>query len=178
MLQGQAYFLRSALENRNRLVTEHQRLVPPIARGLLRRLPPSFDLADLVQAGTVGLIQAAEAFAPGRGVPFSIYAKQRIRGAILDSTRRRAWRESSHDELPDVPDLAPAPDELAFSREMEARVRGALLLLPLRDRRVLVLHVLEDLPLRAAGRQVNVSKTRAAQLVRRALRTLRRELAG
>jgi RNA polymerase sigma factor (sigma-70 family) len=165
------------MERRNALVVEHQHLVQPIARGLRRRLPPSFDLADLVQAGMLGLIQAADGYDSGRGVPFHIYARQRIRGAMLDSTRRRAWRESGHSALPDVADPRQGPDERAASRQAAKRMRGALLVLPNRERRLLILHVVDEIPLRLAGQRHHISKTRASQLIRRALRTLRDELA-
>lgn len=158
------------------MVLDHQHLVQPIARGILRKLPPSFDLADLVQAGTIGLIQAAEAWESARGIPFPVFARQRIRGAVLDSVRRRAWRESGHAELSDVAAGAPAPDELAATSQAAGRLRGALLLLPERDRLVLILHFVGGLPLRQAGARIAVSKTRAAQLIRRSLRRLRRQL--
>jgi len=49
------------------------------------------ELDELVSAGTVGMIQALEAFDPTRGLAFSTYAMPRIRGAMLDELRRRDW---------------------------------------------------------------------------------------
>src|SRR3954467_2309666 len=40
---------------------------------------------DLVQEGTVGLIQAVSRFAPDRGVKFSPYAAWWIRRALIDA---------------------------------------------------------------------------------------------
>jgi RNA polymerase sigma factor FliA len=54
-------------------------------------LPPSADsLADdLLQCGSMGLLQALESWDPGRGVPFEAWARLRIRGAMLDELRRQ-----------------------------------------------------------------------------------------
>lgn len=62
-----------------------------IARRIHDRLPPQVPLADLVQAGVVGLLDALKRFDPGRHVQFASYAAFRIRGAILDSLREMDW---------------------------------------------------------------------------------------
>jgi RNA polymerase sigma factor for flagellar operon FliA len=41
------------------LVTRHAELVKRIAYHLAGRLPPSVDVADLIQAGMLGLLEAA-----------------------------------------------------------------------------------------------------------------------
>jgi RNA polymerase sigma factor for flagellar operon FliA len=54
-------------------------------------LPPSADALadDLLQCGSMGLLQALESWDPGRGVPFEAWARLRIRGAMLDELRRQ-----------------------------------------------------------------------------------------
>jgi RNA polymerase sigma factor for flagellar operon FliA len=49
------------------------------------------DRDDLVQAGVIGLIDAARRFDATRQVVFAQYAKHRIKGAILDSLRQNDW---------------------------------------------------------------------------------------
>ncbi|MGH7562330.1 MAG: sigma-70 family RNA polymerase sigma factor [Gemmatimonadales bacterium] len=66
----------------------HLGLVYRTARQLARRIPNS-DADELAGAGVLGLIQAASAFDPDRGVTFSTFAVPRIRGAMLDDVRRR-----------------------------------------------------------------------------------------
>lgn len=95
-------------------LTEHLGLVHHVARQLKRGLAADADLDELVSAGTIGLIHAADAFDPSRGLAFSTFAAPRIRGAILDELRR-------HDHLPRsvrrrARDLAGAREEL--SREL------------------------------------------------------------
>ena len=45
---------------------------------------------DLVQEGTIGLIEAVENFEPERGVAFSLYASYRIRGRMLNYIEKEA----------------------------------------------------------------------------------------
>ena len=65
--------------------------VRQVARSILRRLPASVQLDDLIQSGFVGLIDAAKRFSPGRNLPFRQYARIRITGAIIDSLRELDW---------------------------------------------------------------------------------------
>src|SRR5690242_4038098 len=74
--------------DRQALMAQHVGLVHHVARQLARRLSTEAQLDDLVSAGSLGLIQAAEQFDPRRGLTFSTYAVPRIRGAILDELRR------------------------------------------------------------------------------------------
>ena len=76
---------------RDALVAENLSLVPPIARRLAKTLPPSFEVDDLVQTGNIGLLRAATRFHPQTGNPFPAFARPIIRGAILDSVRRRHY---------------------------------------------------------------------------------------
>lgn len=77
------------------LVQEHAELVRRIAGHVAARLPPSVDVDDLVQAGTVGLIEAGRHYDGERGASFKTYASIRIRGAIVDELRRGDWAPRS-----------------------------------------------------------------------------------
>jgi len=79
------------LANRDGLVLEHLRLVKAIAINVHKKVPVHVDLDDLVQAGIVGLLDAANKFDADKQEVFSAYAKHRIRGAILDSLRQLDW---------------------------------------------------------------------------------------
>ncbi|HYC49560.1 MAG TPA: FliA/WhiG family RNA polymerase sigma factor [Gemmatimonadaceae bacterium] len=73
---------------RDALVTQHIGLVHHVARQMANRLSTAAELDELVSAGTMGLLQAAEAFDTARGLSFSTFAVPRIRGAILDELRK------------------------------------------------------------------------------------------
>lgn len=63
-------------------------LVKRTALHLKARIPQVMDVDELIQVGMIGLIEAAQSFDVSRGVDFEIFARTRIRGAILDEVRR------------------------------------------------------------------------------------------
>jgi RNA polymerase sigma factor FliA len=81
--------------DRNRLVDRHVPLVKRIAYHLLGRLPADVQVDDLIQAGVVGLLEAARQYDAGQGASFETYAGIRIRGAMLDEVRRSDWTPRS-----------------------------------------------------------------------------------
>jgi len=70
------------------LVRTHTLLIKRIAYHLLGRLPRSIQLEDLMQAGMVGLLEAAMRYDDSEGASFETYAGIRIRGHMLDEVRR------------------------------------------------------------------------------------------
>lgn len=73
------------------VVTRHGELVRRIAHHLAARLPASVEVDDLIQAGMLGLIEAAKNFQADQGAAFETYASIRIRGAMIDEIRRGDW---------------------------------------------------------------------------------------
>jgi RNA polymerase sigma factor for flagellar operon FliA len=77
------------------LVHRHATLVKRIAWHLKGRMPASVDIGDLIQAGMIGLLEAARNYVPSRNSSFEAYAGIRIRGAMLDELRRIDWTPRS-----------------------------------------------------------------------------------
>ena len=73
------------------IVERHGELVRRIAHHLAARLPASVEIDDLIQAGMLGLIDAARNFQADQGAAFETYASIRIRGAMIDEIRRGDW---------------------------------------------------------------------------------------
>lgn len=91
--------------NEDELVRLHAGLVKRIALHLAARLPSQVDLNDLLQAGMIGLIEAARHFDGSRGASFETYAGIRIRGAMIDELRQGDWAPRSvHRRLREVAD--------------------------------------------------------------------------
>jgi len=76
---------------RNRLIENFLPIVKYTAERLHTKLPDEVDVDDLISAGIFGLVDAVNAFDPGRGVKFATYCSPRIRGAILDELRSMDW---------------------------------------------------------------------------------------
>ncbi|MGQ5523981.1 RNA polymerase sigma factor FliA [Chitinimonas sp. PSY-7] len=72
-------------------VNAHAPLVKKLAYHMVARLPASVEVDDLIQAGLIGLMEAARNFDPDAGVQFETFATQRIRGAMLDELRETDW---------------------------------------------------------------------------------------
>ncbi len=90
-----AVWAAQAAPSTNDLVRQHAPLVRRIALHLIARLPAEVELDDLIQSGTLGLLEAAQKFQFGTGASFETFAGYRIRGAILDELRRGDWAPRS-----------------------------------------------------------------------------------
>ncbi|MGN7725641.1 RNA polymerase sigma factor FliA [Luteimonas sp. 22616] len=101
----------------NDIVERHGELVRRIAHHLAARLPASVEIDDLIQAGMLGLIDAARNFQADQGAAFETYASIRIRGAMIDEIRRGDWvPRSVHRRYRDM---------VAATREIEQRTGRA-----------------------------------------------------
>lgn len=77
------------------LIARHAPQVKRIAYHLLARLPASVQVDDLIQAGMLGLLEAAQRYDPAQGANFATFAEPRIRGAMLDEIRKGDWTPRS-----------------------------------------------------------------------------------
>lgn len=86
------YKLENSRESRQRIIESYQPLVFKIASRLTDREELFFDL---IQEGTVGLIEAVENFDLQHAVKFSTFAQYRIRGRMIDFLRRQRSNQDS-----------------------------------------------------------------------------------
>lgn len=98
-MRAQAIYAKVERQSNNAGVAEtvhrHAESVRRIAHHLAARLPSSVDTNDLVQAGMIGLLEAARNYDTDQGAAFETYASIRIRGAMIDEIRRNDWMPRS-----------------------------------------------------------------------------------
>lgn len=84
-------YLELESSSKTELAERYAPMVKRIAHHLLGRLPKTVLLEDLVQAGMIGLLEAANNYDDTRGASFETYASIRIRGMMLDEVRKNDW---------------------------------------------------------------------------------------
>jgi RNA polymerase sigma factor for flagellar operon FliA len=164
------------------------RLVRILAARVLAGIPrdSGIEMSDLIQAGNLGLLQAARTFCPENGAPLAGYAKFRIRGEMLDTVRRNsvpghaglATRSSTADdggerEGADPANMIPAlaehsPHSLLAKNQRAAILGEEVARLPPRHRAVVRLHYSREFSLREIGAVLRVHESRACQIHRSA----------
>lgn len=173
---------RGDQQARRRLIESYQPLV------FKQALPyRGFDgVMDLIQEGTVGLIEAVEHYDPRRGVAFSLFAVHRIRGRMCDFLKKEhesdvACMDASLDgekggmtfkeALADAAALS-VPEQ-AESDELAGRLQTAMGRLPEKERAVLTGVYLESQPVEAVAEALSVSKSHIYRLQKSGIRRVR-----
>jgi len=90
-IRGSSMYTATGTLDKQDYLARYSPLVKRIAHHMMARLPSSVQLGDLLQAGLIGLMDAATRYEEEQGVQFETYASQRIRGAMLDELRANDW---------------------------------------------------------------------------------------
>ncbi|MFA6015079.1 MAG: RNA polymerase sigma factor FliA [Gallionellaceae bacterium] len=84
-------YTSNGLSDKEECLKVYAPLVKRIAHHMMVKLPSSVEVDDIIQAGMIGLLDAASRYDELRGAQFETYAAQRIRGAMLDELRGADW---------------------------------------------------------------------------------------
>jgi RNA polymerase sigma-B factor len=185
-----AYRSRGDTAARDRLVELHMPLVRSLARRYANR---GEQLEDLVQVGSIGLLQAIERFDPARGRALAGFAAPTIAGEIRHHLRDRATVV----RIPRHVDPATARSALALSTSVEGDARlgpalatdapydssedrltlvAGLRKLTVRERRIMHLRYFAGLSQDEIARQVGLSQVQVSRLIRASLERMRGSL--
>jgi RNA polymerase sigma factor for flagellar operon FliA len=82
-------FEEESLTLRNQIVENYLPYVKGIVNRVAIHLPATVEVDDLINVGTIGLMQAIERYDPTRDNKFITYAVFRIKGAVLGELRSR-----------------------------------------------------------------------------------------
>lgn len=169
------------LDSRRRLIEQYQPLVFKVAS---RWRHNETVIMDIIQEGTIGLIEAVENFDPERGVAFSLYAAHRIRGRILNYAQKEGnLRCLSIDSPLSAEDVATLEDHLTDGAEPVAlqaennflvdQVKHALDRLPDKERLVLNGVFLDEQEPKALAESMNMSLAHIYRLQKQGVRRVR-----
>jgi hypothetical protein len=86
----------SAKEALDLRILTYMPLVPLITEHIGRQMDRPLNLGELAKEGVRGLIEAASSYAAQSRVPFRIYVKNHIRGAVLDGLVAGSSSSRSH----------------------------------------------------------------------------------
>jgi RNA polymerase sporulation-specific sigma factor len=174
------YKMEKSREARRKIIESYQPLVYKIASRITCQEGLIFDL---IQEGTVGLIESVENFDFQYGVHFSTFASRRIRGRMIDYLKRLRTAE-------DVLDIAASEDALEdcltwFADEkvnveeevtnsiINEQVKRAISRLSPKEQRVINdLYLLDKEP-SATAQEMNISLSYFYKLQKKALQRLR-----
>lgn len=176
-----AYKVHGDLDSRRLLIEHYQPLVFKLAS---RWRGNEAAIMDIIQEGTVGLIEAVERFDPGRGVAFSLYATHRIRGRILNYAEREgALSCLSIDSPLSGVDAATLESQLTGAGEAVAaqaennflvdQVKGAMDRLPANERLVLSGVFLAEQEPKELAESLNLSLAHIYRLQKQGVRRVR-----
>lgn len=162
------------LEARQQLIENYQPLV--FKEAVKYGLQETVTL-DLIQEGTVGLMEAVERFEPSHGVAFSLYAIHRIRGRMLNflgENRQEILLEEGEDEKVF---LSKAVEDTAFEcadkSVLHAAVDSAVSRLPGREQEVIRSVYLAEQTAQETASAMDVSTAYVYRLEKRGIRRLR-----
>ena len=133
-------------------------------------------LMDLIQEGTVGLMEAAERYNPRLGVAFSLYAIHRVRGRILDYLKSQNAEVPMEDTESEETPILVAPDvafESADRNFLQSAVDRAMDRLPDREKDVIRSVYLHEQTVAETAGAMDVSTAYVYQLEKRGIRRLR-----
>lgn len=169
------------LDSRRQLIEQYQ---PLVVKALSRWRGNEAIMMDLVQEGTIGLIEAVEKYDPGRGVAFSLYAVHRIRGRMLNYLEKearlteisidRAW--GTEDELvfaDTVADGSIPVAEIAERNYLIDQLRLALERLPQKERLTLNGIFIEEQEARDVASDLQISASHLYRLQKQGIRRVR-----
>jgi RNA polymerase sigma factor for flagellar operon FliA len=173
-------------------IVRHASLVKRIAYHLLNRLPPTVQIDDLIQAGMVGLLEAASNFDADMGASFETIENETGEDAkdsdvalalgislgdyhqiLIDSSSSRIYSIDTMEEntqdaaIPSSSEIT--PEEALSHDEYRRQLTESIRQLPEKEQLVMSLYYDDELNFREIGEILDVTESRICQLHGQAL---------
>ena len=168
------YKEQDLLEARQSLIEHYQ---PLVFREAMKYGLQEVVTLDLIQEGTVGLMEAVERFDPSQGVAFSLYALHRVRGRMLNFLRRNGSEVLLDDGEEEKVFLTEAIPDTAFESAdksvLNMAVSHAVSRLPVKEQDVIRRVYLNEQTAQETAHAMDVSTAYVYRLEKRGIRRLR-----
>ena len=168
------YKEQDLLEARQSLIEHYQ---PLVFREVMKYGLQEAVTLDLIQEGTVGLMEAVERFDPSQGVAFSLYALHRVRGRMLNFLRRNGSEVLLDDGEEEKVFLTEAIPDTAFESAdksvLNMAVSHAVSRLPVKEQDVIRRVYLNEQTAQETAHAMDVSTAYVYRLEKRGIRRLR-----
>ena len=169
-----AYKNEGELEARQKLIEHYQLLV---FKEATKYPVQETVLLDLIQEGTVGLMEAAEKFDIEQGVAFSLYAIHRIRGRMLDFLRKGQndilMGEEQEEKLFTLQVAPDTASEITDRNSLHSAVSMAVSRLPMKEQDVIRSVYLKEKTVAETANEMDVSTAYVYRLEKRGIHRLR-----
>lgn len=176
------YKNEESVQARQDLIRSYLPLVFKLVK--LFHLPSPLQM-ELVQEGTIGLIEAVENFDPARGVHFSVYARFRIRGRMLNFLAAAQSGESISLDQPlgaaeeqltwaeTVADDEPEPEVQVEEKMITERVLQTVGRLPDKEQKIIQEVYLGQGEIKQVAEKLEISLPHFYRLQKKAIRRMR-----
>lgn len=169
----QEYKEAGDLGARSKIVEHYQ---PLVFKGVKNWNLPEEVWLDTVQEGTIGLLEAVDAFDHLRGVAFSLYAIHRIRGRMIDFLKdehREMFVSSEEMSLEGVIADEPAVAKQVEDNFLAGKLQEAVARLPAKEQAVLSGVYLEERLPQELAETLDVSLSHIYRLQKQGVRRVR-----
>ena len=180
-LLWQAYKINQEMKARQILIESYQ----PLVFKAVMQLKASENVMDLVQEGTVGLIEAVENYDHERSVAFSLYALHRIRGRMLNFLQKEGVAELTYIDRPmyngdnvttlgeNIIDSAPAVSKQVEQNFLVDQLNHAIQRLPEKEQLVLQSVYMKGQEVKEVAETLELSATHIYRLQKRGIKRIR-----
>ena len=175
------YKINQEMKARQILIESYQ----PLVFKAVMQLKGTNQLMDLVQEGTVGLIEAVENYDHERGVAFSLYALHRIRGRMLNFLQKEGLAELTYIDRPmynednvttlgeNIIDSAPAVSKQVEQNFLVDQLKHAMQRLPEKEQLVLQGVYMKGQEVKEVAETLELSTTHIYRLQKRGIQRIR-----
>jgi RNA polymerase sporulation-specific sigma factor len=180
-LLWQAYKINHEMNARQILIESYQ----PLVFKAVMQLKAADNVMDLVQEGTVGLIEAVENYDHSRSVAFSLYALHRIRGRMLNFLQKEGLAELTYIDRPmynednvttlceNIIDPAPAVSKQVEQQFLVDQLKDAMQRLPKKEQLVLQGVYMKNQEVKEVAETLELSTTHIYRLQKRGIQRIR-----